>query len=126
MSAGSSGKVRKALGRIERINQGLKREISEIIHMELRDPRLEFVTITCVEVTRDLQHAKVYYSVLGTPEKLETVKECFERAKGYIRKLVGERIKMRYTPELNFIFDRSFEYAMRIDDELKKMKGHHE
>ena len=114
------------MGRIERVNQTLKREISEIIQRELRDPRLEFATITAVETSRDLQYAKVYYSTLGPPEKMEGVKECFEKAKGYIRKLVGQRIEMRYTPELNFIFDRSFEYATHIEDELKRIKENHE
>ncbi len=111
------------MGRIERINQTLKREVSEIIHRELTDPRLEFVTITAAQVTRDLQHAKVYYSVLGPAEKTAGVQEAFEKAKGYVRKLVGERVKMRYTPELNFIFDTTFEYSLRVEDELKKING---
>ena len=111
------------MGRIERINQAVKEEVSRIIQMEVKDPRLEFVTITHVEVSRDLQHAKVYFSVLGNSAKIEEAKQGLNSARGFVRKLIGQRIRMRYTPEIAFVFDRSIAYGMRIEETIERMKN---
>ena len=109
-------------GRIEKVNQSLRKEIGLIIQFEVKDPRVEFVTITAVEVSRDLQHAKVFFSVLGEQERVRQAQEGLERASGFIRKLVGERIRLRYMPEISFIFDRSIEYGFRIEKALEDIK----
>ena len=111
------------MGRIEKINQAIKEEVSRIIQMEVKDPRLQFITITHVEVSRDLQHAKVYYSVLGNTSKIEGVKEGLNSARGFIRKLVSQYVQMRYTPEIEFIFDKSIEYGMKIEETIERIKN---
>ena len=107
------------MGRLEKINEQLKREIGLIIHRELGDPRLEFVSITYVQVSRDLRHAKVHFSVLGNEKKSEEAQQGLEAAKGLIRKKVGQQMSMRFTPELLFAFDHSLEYSAKIDKTLQ-------
>ncbi len=110
------------MGRIEKVNQTIKKEISGIVHQELRDPRLGFVTITHVEVSRDLQHAKVFFSVLGSGTNVEDTQKGLDSAKGYIRRLVGQRVRLRYIPELNFIFDNSVEVGFHMDETFKRLR----
>ena len=110
------------MGRIDKVNQAVKREVSSIIHGELKDPRLQFVTITQVEVTKDLQHAKIYFSVLGDQKSAEKADLGLNSAKGFVRRLVGQRIRMRYTPEIEFIYDRTVEYGVRIEQALEEIK----
>jgi len=109
------------MGRIEKVNQQLKREIGAVIQRELADPRLEFVTIMKVEVSKDLKHAKVHYTVLGSNEKSEDAQNGLEKARGLIRKHVGDNMTMRYTPDLIFIYDDSFELSARMDKTLKEI-----
>ena len=110
------------MARIEKINRALKEEISRIIQREVKDPRLGFVTVTHVEVSRDLQHAKVYFSVLGDLKKIKEVQQGLNSARGFIRKLIGQNIQMRYTPEINFIYDKSIEYSVRIEETIERIK----
>ena len=111
------------MGRIERVNEQLKREVSKIIHQDLADPRLQFVTITQADVSKDLRSAKVYYSVLGDDKQIEGIKECLEQIRGMVRKLIGQRMSMRYTPEIFFSYDRSIELSARIDTALKEIQN---
>ena len=111
------------MARIDRVNQTMKREVADVIRKEVKDPRLGFVTITHVDVSRDLQHAKVYFSVLGNDQQSQEVQKGLDSAKGYIRRLIGQRVRMRYTPELNFIQDRSIEQSFHIEETLERFKG---
>src|SRR5580698_11532640 len=113
--------------RIEKINSSIKRELANIILLgEVRDPRISFVTIINVDVSKDLQHARVRFSVLAdTPEKIKAAVAGFESCRGYIRKLIAERVAMRYTPEFQFIYDKGIKHAADIDkvlEEIKKLK----
>lgn len=108
--------------RIEKVNNQLKREISVIILKELTDPRLEFVTITQVETSRDLRSAKVFFSILGNAQKREEAQEGLDGARGIIRKLAGQRLIMRCVPELFFTYDRTLELSARIEETLKEIK----
>ncbi len=110
------------MGRMERVNEQMKREISQMLRQDFQDPRLTLVTILGVEVSKDLQHAVVYYSVLGDEAKVTELGEVLERLKGYIRKLVGQRVRMRYTPELRFEYDRSILHSARIEQTLSEIK----
>lgn len=117
------------MSRVDKVASAIKEEIGSIIHDELHDPRLGFITVVRVEVTRDLQIAKIYFSVLGTEKQKEDAQTGIESAKGFIRRLVGDRLKLRYTPELIFKLDDSVEYSIdisakidRIKDELKKSR----
>lgn len=112
------------MDRIDRVNAQIKKEISRIIHQELGDPRLQFVTILRVEVSRDLRTAKVYFSALGDHSAAQAAKKALESAAGTIRRYVGGNVKMRYTPEFHFIYDRSAEFSARVEQTLTEI--HHD
>ncbi len=108
--------------RHEKVAQAIRRQVSNIVHDELKDPRLGFVTITQVEVSADLRHAKILYSVLGKDEDYKRTKEAFESAGGFIRKRLGEEIEFRFVPEIIFREDRGTEYSVRIQEVLNEIK----
>lgn len=108
--------------RIKRVNEQIKREISLIIQEELGDPRLDFVTITGVEVSRDLQTARVYFSVLGDAAAAQAAQQALKTASGMIRRLVGGRVKIRYTPSFSFVYDKSIEVSARIEEALREIR----
>lgn len=102
--------------RIYRISEEIKREISNIIQNDLKDPRLpEFVSVLSVDTTRDLRYAKIYVSVFGNDEEKKKAMEGLKNAAGFIRREIGQRIKLRYTPELLFELDNSIEYGIYIN-----------
>jgi ribosome-binding factor A len=110
--------------RIEKVNSSIKRELANIILLgEIHDPRISFVTIINVDVSKDLQYAKVRFSVLAdTPEKIKTAIAGFESCRGYIRKLISQRVALRYTPEFHFIYDKSVKHAADVDKVLEEIK----
>lgn len=101
----------KPYKRSQRVSELLKREISEIIR-EMKDERKGFVTVTHVEVSNDLRHAKVYVSIFG--EKKEEAFACLQEAKGFVRTQVAKRVRLRYTPSIKFEYDTSLEEGERI------------
>ena len=107
--------------RPKRVANAIRKEISNIIQEDLKDPRIGFTTITKVEVTSDLRNAKVYYSVLGSKKKQKSAKMGLKSAKGFMRGIIGDRLKLRFTPELLFVVDKTIEYHDRIDKLLKKI-----
>ncbi len=100
----------------------MHKEISNIVHDEIKDPRIGFCTITRVELTPDLRYAKVFFSVLGKKEEYKKTKKALDSALGFIRRLVAERIQLRLAPELTFYEDRSTEYSVRIEEVLNEIK----
>lgn len=110
------------MSRIDRVNQSVKEEIGRILQFDFEDQRLKFVTIVEVKVSRDLQHAKVYFTALRDPSKIEEVLEALTKARGLIRHLLSQRLQMRYTPEIDFILDKSIEYGQRIDETIERIK----
>jgi ribosome-binding factor A len=109
-------------GRTERVAEEVKKSVGRIIHDELKDPRIGFVTITKVDLSRDLRFAKIYFSLLGSKKELADTKVGLERSNGFIRKLLGQRMKLRYVPQLMFKLDKSSEYSIRIAEVLEKIK----
>lgn len=109
------------MSRMDRVNQQIKREISLIIQQELADPRVEFVSITECDVSKDLRNAKIMFSVLGDQQRHEEAQKGLDGARGKIRRLVGQRMKIRYTPELSFHYDKTVEESARIDQTLKEI-----
>ncbi|BAB06130.1 30S ribosome-binding factor RbfA [Halalkalibacterium halodurans] len=105
--------------RANRVGEQMKKELSDIFMRELKDPRIEFVTVTGVDVTGDLQQANVYITVLGDDEQKEATLAGLSKAKGFIRSEIGKRIRLRKTPELFFHFDESIEYGNRIEKLLQ-------
>ena len=107
--------------RSTRVGEQMKKELSDILGRKLKDPRVGFVTVTDVEVSGDLQQAKVYISVLGDAQKREDTLKGLEKAKGFIRSELGQRIRLRKTPELFFGFDESIDYGNRIESLLHQI-----
>ncbi len=107
--------------RIERINEEIKKELSTIIR-ELKDPRISLMTsVVLTHVTKDLRHAKAFISVLGSKEEQNKTLEALEKASGFIRKEIGHRVNLRYTPEFSFVLDNSIEHGVRISELINKV-----
>jgi len=107
--------------RLNRINEELKKEISQIISFELKNPEATgLISVTKVKITPDLKYAKVYVSLLNAKDDEKTV-EALKQSAGFIRSLVAKRINLRITPELVFEKDDSMEYGMKIDSILKDL-----
>ncbi|WP_066364945.1 30S ribosome-binding factor RbfA [Neobacillus fumarioli] len=107
--------------RANRVGEQMKKELSDIIGRKLKDPRIGFVTVTDVQVTGDLQQAKVFISVLGDDEQKENTLKGLAKAKGFIRTEIGHRIRLRKTPEIIFEFDESIDYGNRIETLLHQL-----
>ena len=112
--------------RSEKVADLIHKEISEMLVKTIKDPRIGFVTITRVAVSEDYRLAKVYFSVTGTVEERQRSVEGLNSAKGYVRKELGRRIRLRYTPEIIFKFDPSIEYAIHIGEVIRHIKGEEE
>ena len=110
------------MSRQDRVSSAIKKEVSLIIHDRLKDPRLGFVTITGVDVSKDLRNAKVFYSVLGNQEDVRKTQEALDSALGLIRSLVAARLDLRFAPEIIFRQDHSSEYSVRIEEVLNEIK----
>ncbi|MBU2063347.1 MAG: 30S ribosome-binding factor RbfA [Candidatus Omnitrophica bacterium] len=108
--------------RSEKVAQWLKEEVSKIIHDEIKDPRIGFLTISKVEISADLRFAKIYYSILGTEEQQKSAQQGLKSAYKYIRRLLGERLKIKFTPDICFKLDKSCEYSMRMNELFEKIK----
>jgi len=107
--------------RITRISEEVKKEISDIIRNELKDPRISsMISVTNVKVTKDLRYAKVYVSVYGKKEEQEAAILALKSAAGFVRREVGHRIKIRYTPEMVFELDNSIEEGFYLTDLINK------
>ncbi|MBO1510369.1 30S ribosome-binding factor RbfA [Metabacillus bambusae] len=101
--------------RANRVGEQMKKELGDIIGRKIKDPRIGFVTVTDVSVSGDLQIAKVFISVLGDEEQRQNTLKGLAKAKGFIRSEIGQRIRLRKTPEIQFEFDESINYGNRIE-----------
>ncbi|PFA67840.1 ribosome-binding factor A [Bacillus sp. AFS015802] len=108
--------------RANRVSEQMKKELSDIIGRKIKDPRIGFVTVTDVQVSGDLQQAKVYITVLGGEDQRENTLKGLAKAKGFIRSEVGQRIRLRKTPEIIFEFDESIDYGNHIESLLRKVQ----
>ena len=109
--------------RIQRVNQLIREEISHLIQRELKDPRLGFVTVTEVDVAKDLRSAKVYVSVLGSEAQWQASLEALESARGFIRNWLVPRLRLRAVPHLTFHPDRSMSHAAHIQTVLEGLRS---
>lgn len=107
--------------RIKRLNHIFREEISKILMEEVRDEDLKFVTITDCDITNDLSYAKVYFTVLDKTKKTK-VSEDINKAASFIRGKLSERVEIRHTPELRFIYDESIEYGERMEKIIDNLK----
>lgn len=109
--------------RVDRLNEQLKRELSDLIRTRVRDPRVGLVTVTAVRTTTDLSVARVYVSTLDEDEaERDASLEGLEAASPYLRKLLGEDMKIRRVPELRFHLDETLDKALRIERLLEEVR----
>src|SRR5699024_1420454 len=108
--------------RANRVAEQMKKELGDILTRKIKDPRVGFVTVTDVEVTGDLQQAKIFISVLGNEEEKQDSLLGLAKAKGFIRSEIGKRIRLRKTPELMFEYDEAQEHGTRIEKLLRDLK----
>jgi ribosome-binding factor A len=111
--------VRMEGKRSEKVADLIQREVSQMLVKSIKDPRIGFVTITKVAVSDDCRFAKVYFSVAGTLAERESSGKGLDSAKGYVRKELGRRLRLRYTPEIVFQFDPSIEYAIHMEEVIR-------
>lgn len=115
--------------RASRVAEEIKKEVTQMLRDELKDPRIGFVTVTSVEVTPDIRYARIYVSVLGSAEDTKQTLIALNKARGFIRSELGKRIRLRYTPEIEFRFDESIKQGARIMEllvEVKEANDEHE
>lgn len=108
--------------RTDRINEQLKQEIAVLVRDEVRDPRVGLATVTAVETSPELDHARVYFTALGDEEEREAILEGLRSAAPFIRGQLGKRLHMRRIPELHFQVDRVLEEAERIERLLREVR----
>lgn len=109
--------------RLERISQMIRDEIADILRRDIDDPLIGFVTLTEVEVSPDLRFAKVFFSVLGTPEEIKDSIKGILRARKHINALLADRIDLRYIPKLRFVYDETAAKAQRMAQLLNAEGG---
>jgi len=102
-----------------RVAERIREEISLILQRRVKDPGAGSITVTDVTVTADLRLARVYYSVLGGEQERVSARDALRRSKGFIRKELGQVLRIRYAPELAFLYDASYERGTRIDRLLR-------
>ncbi|KGR80311.1 30S ribosome-binding factor RbfA [Ureibacillus manganicus] len=107
--------------RSNRIGEQIQKELGEIITRKIKDPRVGFVTVTDVRVTGDLQQATVYITSLGNEKERQETLNALVKATGFIRSEIGQRIRLRRTPEITFEFDASVEYGNKIEELLRSI-----
>jgi len=100
--------------RPERLAESIREEVARIVASDLKDPRLGFVTITRVEVTHDLGHARVLVGVLGDEAERERSMSGLHRAAGFVRREIGRRLRIRIVPEIEFRYDKGIEATDRV------------
>jgi len=110
--------------RPERVATEIQAVVADLLTRgDIHDPRVGFITITGVKVSPDLTQARIFYSMIGTDEQKAKTKEGLEAAKGFVRREVTRRVKLRVSPEISFAFDGSLEEGDKIERLLKEVKA---
>ena len=102
--------------RSDRVADLIKKEISDILVKQVHDPRIGIITITGVKVADDLRSARIFFVELGKNDCSDDVKSGLQRAVGFLKRGLGQRLRLRYVPELFFTYDPSFAYGERIEE----------
>ena len=113
--------MKKETRRSQRVADLVRAELSSLLLTEAHDPAVKGVTVTAVEMSPDLQAARVYFSVLGGDADRGRAAEGLSRAAGFLRREVGQRCGLRYAPELHFLADRSLERGARVEELLAQV-----
>lgn len=110
------------MSRADKVAEEIRKVVSLIVQEELRDPRLGFTTITHCVLTADLRSARIFFSVYGDEQKWKDTQAGLEHAVGFIRRILGERLDLRFVPEIVFTSDHSSEYSIIIEQRLEEIK----
>jgi ribosome-binding factor A len=113
----------KNYNRSDRVGDLIRQEVANfILHGEIKDPRVGFVTITGVKMSRDMKNARVFFSMIGSPEEIAESEEGLNSASGFIRRFLARQLNLKRIPEIKFSFDDSLEYSSHIEEVLKDIK----
>src|SRR4051812_30251386 len=112
-----------ASNRPERVGEQIRLDLSELIAREVHDPGVGFVTLTTVKVSPDLQLARVYYTMLGDEKARRETAKALGRATPFLRRQLGQRLRLRRVPELQFFYDQSIAHTDRIEQILQELKA---
>ncbi|HRQ58585.1 MAG TPA: 30S ribosome-binding factor RbfA [Azoarcus taiwanensis] len=114
----------KEFSRSQRVTEQIKRELAELLRLEVKDPRIGLITLTDVEISPDYAHAKVFFTSMQGEEGLDEILRGLRRASGFLRRELGRRVRIHTTPELHFHYDASVEQGSRlsrlIDDVVRE------
>jgi ribosome-binding factor A len=108
-------------GRDKKIAEEIRREVSQIFHFELGDPRILGATVTGVKMTPDLRLARIYFALPGCEDRQEEVEQALQKSANYVRRLVAERIYIKYMPKIEFFYDESLEIELKLKDLFKEV-----
>jgi ribosome-binding factor A len=108
--------------RVEKVQEAIQHEISNMLLLDVKDPRIKLVTVTGVDLTDDMSQAKIYVSLYGSEEEQQQAWQALNKAKGFLRTEIAKRIRLRFAPELILEKDTSWEYGARIDNLLRQIK----
>jgi len=109
------------MSRVDRVQEEIRHQIGLILQRDINDPSIGFVTITGVDVSPDLKQADVYFTTLAKDESFEETMNGLRRAEGFVRKLIGKRIRIKFTPDIHFIYDDSGKTDSRIDEIIERI-----
>ena len=111
----------KPFPRSDRVGGHIQRVLSEVLHKNVKDPRLDMIIITGVKMSRDLRMARVYYTTSSSGKNTAEVNEGFKSAMGYVKRQLSRELGLRYMPDLKFLYDESFDYGSQIDRILQTL-----
>jgi ribosome-binding factor A len=112
----------KPYSRSDRVAGLIQQVLAQLLQKEINDPRLANTTITAVKMSRDLRIAKVYYAAEKGVEKQKAAQQGFERARGYLKRELAQRLELRYMPDLKFFYDDAIDRGARIEKLIKMVK----
>ena len=112
--------------RTQRVGGQIQREIAQIIQQELRDPRVGLVTVSAVEMSKDMTHAKVFITLMNPEQDVTETIKVLKKASGFLRRELGKRIMLRVIPELHFVYDSSLDQGMRVSALLSSVAAEHD
>ena len=118
--------MNKGYSRSDRVADLMKEEISQMFCREVKDPHIGFITITDVEVTKDLHLAKIFYTIHGDERQLIASAHALQRVSPFIKRQLGKRLRMRFIPDILFRYDHSLDYGSKIDTLLDQLSTAHD
>src|ERR1700716_733564 len=118
-----AGRDRMTGDRLRRVNEAVRQVLSDAITQDLKDPRVGFGTVTAVDVSPDLRHARVFVSVLGDASAKEGSLDGLRAAHGFLQRRIAGELRLKHTPTLNFSIDESIERGMRISELIDRELG---